>query len=256
MINPVELKNDELYFADKSYMSVSRFKKLEKCQVDGLEDWDDTNKSKALMVGSYVDAYVEGTLDEFKEKNPNIISTRGASKGQLKAEFKQADDICEYIDNDPTIQQFLSGDKQTVMTGEINGVPFKIKIDSYSEGIAINDLKCMRSVTDSNGEFVDFISPWGYDIQMACYQEIVRQNTGQQLPCFIVAVTKESPINSVIINVPQEVLDRALYRVESQIVELNNVFKGLNEPQGCGTCKTCVSKRTDTPIISMNDLLL
>ena len=246
---------NEDYFERDKYMSVSRIKKLLKCELDGTKDWDDSNKSTALMVGSYVDAYCEGTLEEFKAANPEIISSRGPTKGQLKSDFKKADEICEYMDNDAAIQQFLSGDKQTIMTGEIEGIPFKMKMDAYSKGIAISDLKVMRSVTDSNGQFYDFISQWGYDIQLACYQEIVFQNTGDKLPCFIVALTKESPINSVIIQIPQNIMDMALYNVQSTIVDLYDVYMENREAKGCGTCKTCVAERSETPIISMYDII-
>lgn len=248
-----QLTNDN-YFDDDEYMSVSAFKKLAKCELDaGIS----TNpKSSALLIGSYVDAFVEGTLEKFKEENPEVFSTRGASKGGLKAEFKQADDICEYIQNNKVIQQFLSGDKQTIMTGVIEGVPFKIKMDAYSADKAIVDLKCMRSVTDSKGNFYDFITPWGYDIQLACYQEIVRQNTGKKLPCFIVAVTKETPINSVIIQIPQHFLDVALYNVQSQIKHLYDVKMKKVDAVGCGVCPLCVALRKTTPIISLSDIIL
>lgn len=241
------------YYEDEYYMSVSRFKKFQKCELGGLEPWGEP--SDAMMVGSYVDAFIEGTLDKFINDNPQIVSSRGATKGQLKSEFQKAQEICEYITKDKTFMQFMSGDKQTIMTGEIGGVPFKIKMDSYSKGIAINDLKVMRSVTDSKGNFIDFITPWGYDIQLACYQEIVRQNSGEKLLCYICAVTKETPINSVIINIPQAFLDRALYNVESSIERYYNIMQGKEEPVGCGVCPTCVSQRKTTPIISLQDIL-
>jgi len=255
MINPKELSTDELYFGDADYMSVSRWKKFNKCELDGLQPFDDTNKSTALMVGSYVDAYIEGTLDNFKEKHPEIISSRGATKGQLKKEFKLADEICEYMESNAKIMQFLGGEKQTVMTGEINTIPFKIKIDSYHPDKIIVDLKCMRSVTDKQGNLIDFITPWGYHYQMACYQEIVFQNTGNKLPCYILAVTKETPINSVIVQIPQEILDRALYEVSDTIIHYDAVKKELVDACGCGACGTCVSKRTETPLVSMFELL-
>lgn len=234
-------------------MSVSSYKRFKKCELDALQQWD-LPKTTPLLVGSYVDAYVEGTLDQFKEEHPEILSTRGSSKGELKSEFKQADEICKYIDNDRTLQQFLSGEKQTIMTGEISGVPFKIKMDSYSPHIAINDLKVMATVTDRRGNYYDFITPWGYDIQLACYQEIVRQNTGDKLLCYICAVTKEDPINSIIVNIPQLYLDKALYEVESNIVHYYDVKMGRTAPISCNICSTCVSKRKETPIISLLDL--
>lgn len=242
------------YYEDDEYMSVSAFKKLRNCEVDGMQVYNGAT-SNAMLIGSYVDSYIEGTLEEFKAEHPEIFSSRGASKGQLKSEFKQADEICKFITNDKVFSQFMSGEKQTIMTGKIKGVPFKIKMDSYSPHIAINDLKVMRSVTDRNGEYYDFITPWGYDIQLACYQEIVRQNTNEQLLCYICAVTKENPINSVIVNIPQSFLDKALYEVESQIEHLYDVKMGRVEPIGCGKCNTCISQRKGTQIISLEDII-
>jgi hypothetical protein len=134
-------------------------------------------------------------------------------------------------------------------------VPFKIKIDSYSEGKAIVDLKVMATITKRNGEYFDFITPWGYDLQGAVYQEIVRQNTGKQLPFFIAVATKENPVNTAIIQIPQLILDRALYRVESQVERFYKVMQGEIEPVGCGVCSACIRGREETPIISMEDIL-
>lgn len=252
MINPVELSTDDLYFSDTKYMSVSRYKKLKHCEVGGLSDFD--GSSIPLLVGSYVDSYVEGTLDKFIEEHPEIISSRGVTKGELKSDFKQAEEICRYIDNDKILQDFLSGEKQVVMTGEINGVPFKIKMDSYSKGIAISDLKIMRTITDNKGNYYDFISSWGYDIQLAVYQEIVFQNTGERLPTYIAVVTKENPINSAIVHIPQEVLDSRLEEVGENATRFYEIWQGLTIPIGCGKCKSCISRRISTPIISLETL--
>ena len=63
--------------ANEEYMSVSQFKDFcgtygkMPCEFTAMEKlkgrWEEP-KSKALMVGSYVDSYFEGTLDKFKEK--------------------------------------------------------------------------------------------------------------------------------------------------------------------------------------------
>lgn len=250
----MKILTQENYLEDDEYMSVSSFKKFKYCELAGFNTYKSI-PSEAMLVGSYVDSYIEGTLDNFREKHPNIFSSRGATKGELKSEFKYAEKICEFITKDKVFSQFMSGEKQVIMTGEIAGVPFKIKMDSYSPSIAINDLKVMRSVTGRDGAYVDFITPWGYDIQMACYQEIVRQNTGEKLLCYICAVTKEDPINSVIVNIPQLFLDRALYMVESELPHFYKVKQGLILPKGCGKCNVCISKRDKTPIISMEDLM-
>ena len=252
-MNKVPFKPED-YFTETQHISVSAWKKYNQCESLGLKGFDDSKRSEALLFGSYVDAYVEGTLEKFKEETPDMFSTRGPSKGQLKAVYKQIAEICDFIDNDTKIQQYLSGDEQTIMVGEIGGAPFKIKIDSYLQDKAIVDLKVMWKITDKRGNYIDFISQYGYDVQLACYQEIVRQNTGLQLPCYIVVVTKESPINSAIIHIPQDILDKALYSVEDTVKRFYDVKMGA-EPVGCGVCSACIEKRTETPLLSMKDFM-
>ena len=250
-MNKHELTNEN-YFENDKYMSVSKWKGFNKCEVLGLAPFGEP--SDAMLLGSYVDAYVEGTLEDFKATHPEMIASQGKNKGALKAVYKQTQEICDYIDNNKVVQQFLSGEKQTIMVGEIAGVPFKIKMDSYSKGIAITDLKILKTITDKNGEYYDFVIPYGYDVQLACYQEIVYQNTGEKLPCFLLPVTKESPINSAVINLPQEMLNSALYRVESTIARMYEVKMKKEEPVPCGKCKICIENRTETPIISFYDI--
>lgn len=253
-INPKELSTDELYFEDTHYMSVSRYKRLNRCELAGMQDFGEP--SEAMLIGSYVDAHISGDLEKFIHEHPEIISSRGPTKGELKVGFKEAEDICRFIDNDPVFQDFMSGEKQTVVTGEITGVPFKSKLDIYSEGIAINDLKVMRSITDRSGNYYDFITKWGYDIQMAVYQELVYQNTGERLPTFICVVTKETPINSAIIQIDQGTLDLALDGVKNNISRLYDVMQGKDFARGCGKCKACIANRKSTPIISLEELQL
>lgn len=245
----------ENYYNDDEYFSVSTWKKYDKCQEDGLTGVYNSEMSIPMLVGSYVDAYVEGTLSKFKEEHPEIISSRGATKGELKKDYINADLICEYIDNDETISKFLSGEKQTIMCGKISNVPFKIKMDSYIPDTLIADLKVLRSIRKDNGQISDFIGQWGYDVQLACYQEIVRQNTGKQLPCYIVAVTKETPTDSIIIQIPQTYLDRALYRVESTIENHYSVKCGEKVADRCGICSTCIRTKKTTELISYSDII-
>ena len=215
----------ENYYTEQDHFSVSSFKRIDKCELDGVKG-DEYPTSTAMLIGSYVDSWLEGTLDKFKEENPEIFSTRGETKGQLKSDFKQADDICDFIKNDKNLSKFLSGEKQTIMVGEIEGVPFKIKMDSYHPNRAIVDLKVMRTITDNRGKYVDFISMWNYDIKLACYQEIVYQNTGVKLPCYIAVVTKETPMDSAIIQIPQSILDQAMIYVRAKIVDYWGLLHG------------------------------
>lgn len=241
---------NENYYTDTGHLSVSQYKAMSKCQGGRSEE----PKSTALLVGSYVDSYIEGTLDEFISEHPEIYSSRGKSKGDLKSEFKMAQRICEYLDNDEIATKFLSGEKQTIMTGEIEGVPFKIKMDSYIKDIAIVDLKVMATIRRKNGKLYNFISEWGYDIQLACYQEIVLQNTGLQLPCYIVVATKEEPIECRVIQIPQTVLDETLLSVKENIKDIYQVYIGEKEPFYCGKCPNCIKNGRYDKIITTDDL--
>lgn len=246
---------NENYYEEDGYFSVSTYKAFKKCELNAMSGvYNKGGYSEALLFGSYVDSYFDGSQDQFKLEHPEIFSSSGKTKGQLKAFLKPADKIIEFIENDPVFSKFMSGDKQTIMTGKIEGVPFKIKMDSYSEGIAINDLKVMATVTDKRGELYDFIRPYGYHIQLACYQEIVYQNTGKRLPCYICAVTKETPIDSIIVQIPQHVLNGALYEVQQSIRHYYDVKQGKVEPVGCGKCPACTSARTATRIVTLDEI--
>lgn len=82
--------------------------------------------------------------------------------------------------------KYMSGEKQVIMTADLYGTPWKIKMDSYIPGVAIVDLKVMASLTKLEWVrdigYLDFVRYWGYDIQGAIYQEVVYQNTGKRLP--------------------------------------------------------------------------
>lgn len=247
---------NENYYEDDEYFSVSAFKKFDKCELAGSSGvYTGSGTSDALLFGSYVDAYIEGTLDEFLKEHPEMFSTRGKSAGSLKSAFSNAPEICEFITTDPTFSKFMSGDKQTIMTGEIEGVPFKIKMDVYFPGKLIADLKVMRTVTNKAGDLIDFITPYRYDLQMACYQEIVYQNTGIRIPTYICAVTKESPIDSVIVYLPQDILDRAMDEVRLSIQRYYDVKMKRVEPIGCGHCQTCVATREKTEIVNFEEII-
>ena len=138
--------------ANKEYMSVSQYKDFagtygkmacEFSAVEKLEERWEQKKTTPLLVGSYVDSYFEGTLEEFKKENPEIFT----QKGELKANYKQAERIIARMERDPLFMQYMSGEKQVIMTGELFGAEWKIKIDSFVRGIAITDLKVMASIT-------------------------------------------------------------------------------------------------------------
>lgn len=250
--------------ANMEYMSVSQFKDFHgtygqlACEYGALEKlngrWTD-EKTTPLMVGGYIDSYFEGTLDEFKMENPAIFT----QKGELRSNYKDADKIIERIERDEYFMKYLSGEKQTIMTEEMFGTPWKIKMDSYLPGVAIVDLKIMASITKPHWVrdigYLDFVRYWGYDIQGAVYQKIVELNTGKKLPFYIAAATKESEPDIRIIQVTQDYLDEALTLVEMNIGRVLRVKNGEAEPDQCEKCDCCKHNRILTSPISIADLV-
>ena len=65
------------------------------------------------------------------------------------------------------IMSFMSGEKQVIRTGEVYGVPFKIKMDSYFP----RREDCRPKVHENDEAYhagKNFVEHWGYDIQ-ECY---------------------------------------------------------------------------------------
>ena len=226
--------------ANKEFMSVSQFKAFEKCQASALAEINgkyEREKTTALLVGSYVDSYFEGTLANFIKANPEIFK----KDGTLKAEYLQAEVIIKRILQDKLFTEYLSGKKQVIMSGNISGVPVKIKIDSFLPD-KIVDLKIMKdfaNVYSSENGLQPWFEGWSYDLQGAVYQEIVRQNTGLQLPFYLAAATKEKITDIDIVHLPQNMLDYALDRFKRDVETYDAIKKGIVEPERCECCQYC-----------------
>ena len=233
--------------ANKLYMSVSQFKSFEKCQACALAELQgkyERETTTALLVGSYVDSYFEGTLNKFKQENPDIFK----KDGTLKAEYIQAEAIINRIERDKLFTEYMSGKKQVIMSGEIKGVPIKIKIDSLHPD-KIVDLKIMKdfsNVYSSEKGVQSWFEAWGYDLQGAVYQEIVRQNTGKKLPFYLAAATKETHTDIDIVHIGQEILDFALERFEQNVELYDAIKKGIIEPERCDKCDYCKDSKVLT----------
>ncbi len=250
--------------ANQEYMSVSQFKDFAgtygklSCEFAALEKleerWED-EKTTALMVGSYADAYFEGTLDKFKDKNPSLFK----GDGNLKAEYVKANEIIARIERDNYFMKYMSGQKQVIMTGELFGAKWKIKIDSYIPKVALVDLKVMSSITElkwvKDIGYLDFVRYWSYDIQGAVYQEIVRQNTGEKLPFYIAAATKEKEPDIRIIHVTDNYLKEALDVVKANMPRILRVKSGEETPDRCELCDCCRHNRVLKKPISIADLI-
>lgn len=261
------LTNENYYThdADVAFMSVSQFKSFagtlgkdacESAALALLNGEISAPESSSMLVGSYVDAYFEGTLDQFKADHPEIFKKTG-DKG-LKAEYVQAETIIRRIESDQLFSAYLNGRKQVIQTGNLFGVDWKIKMDAYHDD-KIVDLKVMRDMNPIWSEKLrtklDFIHYWGYDIQGAVYQKIVELNTGKKLPFYIACATRESAPNIEVIEITQPHLDKALKFVETNLPHVLTVKNNIVKPVKCNHCSYCLNTKTLTTPITIDELI-
>lgn len=233
----------ENYFSNHYYLSYSRFSRFLSCEAMAFSDYK-SKPSVAQLVGSYVDAYFSDELEEFNTEHPEIFNSR---TGDLKTDFKDANRLIERIKSDKMLMHYMSGEKQKIMTGEILSVPFKIKIDSYLKDEAIVDLKVMKDFSDvwstAYNSRVNFVEAYNYDIELAIFQEIVFQNTGKKLPCYLVCVTKEDPADIGLFELPQDTLDEAMGLVLRNLPRYKDIAEGKVAPHRCEVCPYCRSTK-------------
>ena len=205
--------------------------------------------TKALLQGSILDALWENDDPEYIiERFPDCVSTRGATKGQLKSEYLDALKWYQRTLREEKFCMYMSGKKQVIMTGTIEDLPFKIKIDSFIDGKAIVDLKTTRTLDRNNryyipdsGERLPFYLAYGYDTQLAIYREIVRQNTGDTLNCYLACVDKADHPTCDIIQLNSRLLDDALERIKMNCNRIILLKSGEIEPTRCerSECDYC-----------------
>lgn len=240
----------ENYFSpemNKKYMSVSRFKNYRACETMAKaidEGMFKPEQTDCMLQGSYLDAWNNGELDKFKQEHPELISSRGETKGMLKAEYRKVGDSIATLESDELCMEFLKGEHQKIFTAELFGIPWKIAVDNYlPEKNRFTDLKLMRdfewSYDPMQQKRVSFVEAWGYNLQMAIYRTVIALSTGEYLDPYIVAVTKQECPDKAIITFTKEELQEQLEIVEDQIDRVMAVIEGEREPHKCGKCKYC-----------------
>lgn len=248
----MKLNNDNYFSteASKQYWSVSQFKAFDKCEACGLAESQglyERPETDSLLIGSYVDAYFSGELQDFEEKRGSQMFKKN---GEILAKFAHANDMINRVESDPKMLEYLTGEKQTIMSAKLFGVEWKIKMDVYDE-TRIVDLKTVKDfdkVYDPDYGWRDWVSYWGYDLQGAIYTRVEQAVTGREkpLPFFIAAVTKEKVPDIDLIQIPDNVLDAALHIVEAKIDRFNLIKSGDVEPIRCERCDYCKATKIIT----------
>lgn len=228
--------SDDTYYgkeANQAFFSVSQYKDFCKCEAMAMAKIRgefEQPTTKAMLIGTLVDRWFEGTLEQLRQESPNIFYCRN---GALRADFRKADQIVKRVQRDERFMQYMSGERQKILTFEMLGAVWKMKMDSFVSEICVTDLKVVQNFKS--------LAFWRYDIQGAAYIEGVRIALGQDLPFYLAAVTKEAVPNFDIFQVDRPTLDMALREIERNMPRFIAVKAGLEEPHYCGVCDYCKS---------------
>lgn len=251
--------NKENYFSkevSREYLSTSTIKGIKECEAREYASlWLGYEKPSvaAFIEGQYLHAWNEGELAllKFKQYHPELYSTRGAK--DLLAKYKYINETISFLQKDNNFMKTLSGKKEVIVTGEIFGIKMKGQIDSLNTDIGyFADLKFMKSIrekkwNDKLQRRVNFVENYDYILQMAIYQELIRQNYNDTLEAFIAAVSKEQPCDKEIIRFDNEDLECRLRQLEVELPRVIDVWKNkipANELERCEVCEYCRSTKT------------
>ena len=255
------LLTESNYYSQESnitWFSVSQFKQIMNCSARAIAELKGDyvpERGRALVLGSYVDEHLTGTpesMHKFITENYNELYKKN---GDPYADVAQADEAINRIRNQPLMLKYLTGEFQKIMTGEIGGVPFKIKMDCYKDGEFISDLKYLSSLRSPN-LFTNVVDYWNYTLQGAVYQEIVFQNTGKRLPFYLVIATKEKPCHVAVVKLDQFDMDEQLNIVKANVGRFNQMKLGILPPERCEEygCDFCTTTKVLTEPIPVEYL--
>lgn len=250
--------------ANERYMSVHQYLDFvghmgvmgcEKRAMASLSGKYKKEMTEAMMVGSYVDSYFEGTLIQFEREHPEIYT----KQGDLKAPYRRATKMIYRARRDKKFMKYMSGEKQVIMTGFLFGCDWKIKMDSYLPGEAIVDLKTTTDLHKAwrvrDFGYASVAEYWGYTLQMAVYQKIVEINTGKKLPCILAFITKEDSPEIKLCYIDQLTLDHSLNEIKMNMASVLMVKNGEAEPIPCGKCDYCKATEPIDEVINISELI-
>ncbi|VDG33352.1 hypothetical protein [Lactobacillus plantarum] [Lactiplantibacillus mudanjiangensis] len=253
---------------DWQYMSPTWFKKFLACEAEAIaelkQSWKPENDPTALVVGNWLHSFFESEAahERFVSEHPEAISSRGTTKGRLKKAFKVAENMIDTLDNDDMFKKFYQGDKEVIVTGKIGGYLWKGKIDCLNlERGYFADLKTTADIykgyynAETHKYDKSFVYEYNYQLQMAVYQELIKQQFGINCKPYIVAVSKQAEPDKQVIDLPEYRLTNAMNQVLEAQEHIQRVITGEDKPTRCEHCDYCRSTKCLDNVISADDLI-
>ncbi len=136
-----------------------------------------------------------------------------------------------------------ANEHEYIIEGNIDGVDWKGKLDgvNFDLGYFI-DYKTVKTLKQSHGGqigaercdfydgYVDFFKARGYHIQMAAYKEMLKQMTGKDFECYVIAVTKEENPIAKIFKVSDLTLEFGMNEILKYQDHIVKVINGEERP--------------------------
>lgn len=138
-------------------------------------------------------------------------------------------DMVESIDRHSHASMLLNngGDAEIVVRGSLHNVPCIAKLDFVKDDSDwIVDLKTVDDIDRINVAFFR----WGYDIQAAFYQMLIKQLTGRWFDFYFVFVEKQFPYTVAVVQLSQFTIETARDRVSKLLVEYRHCVQGGTWP--------------------------
>lgn len=248
--------------ADQEYFSCSQYQSFCECEAKAMAKiegrWQD-EPTEALLVGNYFHTYFEGpeAHEQYCAEHFDAIYKTKTTKAEgtviigKKAPFAKADEMIATAENDELIRSLIDmeGENEVIMTGELFGVPWRVRLDKYVSGPGrmILDWKTCASISElrwsgADREKVSFIRANGYMMRAAVYAEIEKQSAkAKSDPAFlIVAISKQDPPDKGIYMLNhRQAWDYELEQIKERLPAFQRIKQGHVVPKRCGMCDYC-----------------
>ena len=248
--------------ADREYMSCSQYQGFCECEAKQMAKmtgrWIDEPK-EAFTVGNYFHTFFEGPVEheQFCIDNAELIYKKQSKKAielglppEKYAPYALADKMIATAQNDPLISSILDlpGENEKIMTGQLFGVPWRIRVDKYvPDGRLIIDYKTVANInelkwSDELREKVTFIDAYGYMMRAAVYTEIERQyaHAKGDAHFIIIAISKQDPPDKDVLELNhRQRYDYELEQIKERLQYFQRIKEGAQKPTRCGVCDYC-----------------
>lgn len=260
---PIALTDENYHSAEtnREYMSYSQYKDFLTCEAMAMakifRGWEEP-KSPVFLMGSYVHAWNEERLEQFREEHPEFFTR----KGELYAQYRFAEEMIRALESDAFCLQVLQGRKEVILAAEFAGCMWKGRMDVYyPERGYFADIKTTRSIHEriwskESGRFDNFIEAYGHAGQLAVYAELEKRMTHRDrwLEPLLVAVSKEDPPDKAVIAFDDDRIGQELDRISFQMERVLAVKTFQTEPVRCEKCRYCRETKKVTRAVHYSEI--